>query len=187
MSLDMEFATITAEQLEFLQANPSCLSAFLKGGMPVEKPSFFGKLFGDKPKSVSLPADWPSEPIGQCVEIDHRQVSLWHYLLNGTHDSKPGVANLFQTWIKGGDGCAIRLNSRGSDDVFAHTPAHSVELVAYLADLADELIEKRLNDFDPEASQEDLDNAMEDVLFSRQCLLEVYTEARDSKKGVIWF
>lgn len=88
-----------------------------------EKISFLAKLFGKKPKAIErkpllIPDDWPTED-ADCVdiEINHRNVDLYHWILNQTPEPVEGPGSIFQTWFHSSH-TAISLDSYSEDFAF---------------------------------------------------------------------
>lgn len=72
--------------IEFLGNHPDAIYPYIEG---------------EDPEVDGLPADWPRDcvdPIG-FSEANHRNVDLYHWILNGSEADVTGGASLFQTWI----------------------------------------------------------------------------------------
>jgi hypothetical protein len=186
MSIEITFYVVTDAQLSYLKRDQSNLYNFLSGSPPIARRSFVDRLLGRQAVLISPPVDWPSSSFGECAEINHRAVPKWHYILNGTHDAVVGVPNIFQTWISGDKGCAMRLSGLGKDDVFAHTREQCLQMLALLNALSEDVIATRLRQFDLAASQEDVVRATADALFSLKILREIYGKAKQISGGVLW-
>jgi len=99
MALYMFFYVAPDSHLEFLRDNPTLFDSYLEGETPDLTQGWFAKLLGKKP--VELPNDWPSHELNAySPEINHRQVEVFHYILNGTNDPVENVGSIFQTWFK---------------------------------------------------------------------------------------
>lgn len=113
--------------IEFIHQYPQSLSAYLEGEQPdiqqpAPKPTLWQRLTGqsaEAPAPVETPDDWPaSECILVGEVINHRNVDLFHRILNGTDEFVTGAGSLFQTWLEAGDTCrhtAIDL-THGNED-----------------------------------------------------------------------
>ena len=130
--------------IEFIRRHPETLDDYLEGELPnldetpIQEPpkqSFWQRLLAAKPApavakttSESIPSNWPSEesePIGP--EVNHRNVDLYHLLLNGTKDPVQGSGSIFQTWITETHSAIII-----GEDNFAFTSQQVPELVGLL-------------------------------------------------------
>ena len=97
--------------IDFLQKYPDSLRDYVAGRRPKIvpptdwKPTFWQRLFGASPPRQpvargEIPDDWPvSEPKMIGPNINHRNVDLYHSILNGTADYVDGSGSIFQTWF----------------------------------------------------------------------------------------
>lgn len=100
--------------IEFLRNHPDAIYPYIEG---------------EDPEVEGLPADWPQEnvdPIG-FRETNHRNVDLYHWILNGSEADVTGGASLFQTWTSHNHS-AIDLT--GDGDFFAFKPEQLHDLAA---------------------------------------------------------
>lgn len=116
--------------IEFNYAHPQSLSAYLEGEQPdlkelPPKPTLWQKLTGRLPESPpppETPEGWPTVecvPVGDAV--NHRNVDLFHRILNGTDELVTGGGSIFQTWLESGDALkhsAIDLTRANEDYAF---------------------------------------------------------------------
>ncbi len=99
--------------IDFIHEHPQTLSDYLNGEAPdlrpaiTPKPSLWQRITGKVPVPPSppaIPTDWPTSEcqlIGEAV--NHRNVDLFHLILNGTKEFVNGSGALFQTWLESGD------------------------------------------------------------------------------------
>lgn len=89
-------------------------------------------LDGAAPRSAveSLPADWPREPLESLGSwsINHRNVDLYHWILNGGPELADGAGSIFQTWYEPDQHAAIKLDEL--NERFAFLSAQLPELLA---------------------------------------------------------
>jgi hypothetical protein len=103
------FLTIPASDacIEFMRRNPDSLESFCAGEQPeppfaaAPRPSLWNRLRGRAVAgdAVAVPSDWPTEEADLVGEINHRNVDLYHWVLNGTPEPVPGAGSVFQTWF----------------------------------------------------------------------------------------
>ena len=121
-----------------------------------------------------------AEPFG----ANHRNVEIFHFLLNGTRASVPGPLGLFLTWL--GD-VEVDASYRIDDESFGMVSSDVTALVSALEDLTDERIRERWRQWqeqkgiDPEKDG-DLDFfPVSFGLFRKYC-----TQAMHSGKAIVW-
>lgn len=98
------------EHIAFLMQHPETTYNYYLGDPPEFEESsaslvsnLLQKLFGSNtntPPSPAVPDDWPTEEreiFGP--EVNHRNVDLFHCILNNTNESVSGSGSLFQTWF----------------------------------------------------------------------------------------
>ena len=98
-----------------------------------KKVSFLDKLLG-RNKDVTeaamplvVPADWPTEDADIIdIEINHRNVDLYHWILNKSEKPVSGAGSIFQTWFHDSHD-AISLDDYHED--FAFYPKMLPELL----------------------------------------------------------
>lgn len=99
MALYMFFHVLPDSHIEFLQAHPDAFHPYLEGREPEIRKSLLDRILG-REVEIDLPGDWPRKELeGFCPEISHRQVKLFHYLLNRTEDRVDHSGCIFQTWF----------------------------------------------------------------------------------------
>ena len=97
MANHFKIYSATDTQIDFMQQYPETIANFIDGEPAQLKQGVMSRVLGKKPE---LPPGWPTivpDPID--VEINHRNVTLYHLLLNGTADKVVGPGSLFQTWF----------------------------------------------------------------------------------------
>ncbi|QDT36531.1 hypothetical protein [Stratiformator vulcanicus] len=111
--------------IDFIKSNPDSLWAYVEGSMPEIQPkrlkrTLWQRLTGQsvaKQPAAVVPEDWPdSEAIMIGPEVNHRNVDLYHLLLNGTSEFVDGSGSIFQTWLTNHKHSAINLT--GEDYAF---------------------------------------------------------------------
>jgi len=126
--------------IDFITENPDTLYSYIDGQQPTivatpsPKPILWQQLTGTVPASNAtpeIPSDWPeSEPTMIGPEINHRNVDLYHLILNETTEFVTGSGSIFQTWL---ETPSIRTHSAidvtGDNEHFAF---HSDQLPALL-------------------------------------------------------
>jgi hypothetical protein len=116
--------------IEFIHTHPQALSAYLDGEQPdlkesPPKPSLWQKLTGRLPEATPPPETPDGWPTSECMlvgdAVNHRNVDLFHRILNGTDKLVTGGGTLFQTWLESGDApkhSAIDLTRASEDFAF---------------------------------------------------------------------
>jgi len=112
-------------------------------GAEAKRSSFLDRLLGRKPSAASaavegadIPADWPqSEAEVVDIEINHRNVDLYHRILNNSSNFVAGSGSIFQTWLHA-DHDAIPLDEHNED--FAFLPEQLPELLALVESVTSE-------------------------------------------------
>jgi len=86
--------------------------------------------------AAKVPADWPqSEAKVADIEINHRNVDLYHRILNKTSTFVVGSGSIFQTWLHA-EHDAIPLDDDNED--FAFLPEQLPELLALVESVTPE-------------------------------------------------
>jgi len=102
-------------QIDFMRKYPKTILNYIEGNPPAREQGSISKLLGIK---AAIPKNWPTEePRALELEITHRNVSLYHLLLNGTQDSTSGAGSIFQTWFMDTHD-AIDLSGYGEEFAF---------------------------------------------------------------------
>lgn len=96
--------------IDFMVENPETLWSYIDGQYPaisetlLPAPTLWQRLTGNVPKpkaTLEVPSNWPdSEPTAIGPEINHRNVDLYHLILNGTTEFVTGGGSIFQTWLE---------------------------------------------------------------------------------------
>lgn len=123
--------TVPEQHLNWLIAHPSDVEPYRRG-MPSEAKD-----------AVASPADWPIAPLEQVeMEINHRNVDLYHWLLNGSPQPVSGSGSIFQTWISDSHS-AIQVDKHG--DQYAFHVKQLPELLALVENITAEDLVTRLS------------------------------------------
>lgn len=126
--------------IRFLADNPEALWNYVDGQRPdppmPKKPGMLKKLFGraSGPAPIAeIPNDWPTEEARMIgPEINHRNVDLYHRILNGGEEFVSGVGTIFQTWLTPRNHGAIAIGGEN----FAFT-SEFIPLLQRLVSLVD--------------------------------------------------
>lgn len=109
---------VPAAHIAFLAAHPDAVHDYLEAGKPAN-------LAED-----ALPADWPEAPpefLGGWG-INHRNVDLYHWILNGSAEPVSGAGSIFQTWYLPDQHSALSLDPY--NERFAFPPEQLPALAA---------------------------------------------------------
>lgn len=87
--------------IAFLAQNPGLVHAYIDGEMP------------EMTESVTLPEGWPSQELESLGGwgINHRNVDLYHWILNGGPELVEGGGSIFQTWYEPDKHSAVKLDT----------------------------------------------------------------------------
>ncbi|MEM9186599.1 MAG: hypothetical protein AAGB00_08915, partial [Planctomycetota bacterium] len=98
----------------------------------------------EEPQS-KVPSDWPlsqAMPIGP--EINHRNVDLYHLILNGTTEFVRGGGSIFQTWLEGqNEHIHTAVDLSGDNEDFAFRSEQLPELLGLLKQVRLPLVVER--------------------------------------------
>lgn len=127
--------------IDFIRDHPGSLWAYVDGEHPdasalaPPKPSLWRRMTRTAPPpppTPEIPEDWPVEEAAMIgPEINHRNVDLYHLILNGTPDFVDGSGCIFQTWLTLKKHSAIDL--AGDNENFAFKSLQLPELVDLLS------------------------------------------------------
>jgi hypothetical protein len=131
----------------FLAANPEALWNYVDGQRPEpptpKRPGLFDKLFGRSSgpaPTTEIPNDWPPKEARMIgPEINHRNVYLYHRILNGGEEFVSGAGTIFQTWLTPRNHGAITIGGNG--ETFAFTS----EIIPSLQQLVSRVDPVRVN------------------------------------------
>lgn len=134
------FLTIGASNacIAFIRKHPDSLEQFVAGTTP-ESPEEHLTISG-RTKTLSVPADWPTEQAELGTDINHRNIDLYHWILNGTSDFVSGPGSIFQTWLTTRH-AAIDLT--GDNDSFAFEAEHLAPLAQLFSAVSKEAVAAR--------------------------------------------
>jgi hypothetical protein len=112
--------------IEFLANYPDTLLSYVDGRQPnppaPRKRGIFQRLFGGAnipSTTAAIPQDWPIQEAGLIgPEINHRNVSLYHQILNGGEELVTGAGTIFQTWLDPLNHAAINIDGHGENFAF---------------------------------------------------------------------
>ena len=179
MASYMIFYVVPDSHLEFLRDNPTLFDSYLGGEIPDLSQGFLSKLLGKK--LPELPVDWPSQELdAYSPEISHRQVNVFHYILNGKNDPVENVGCIFQTWFK------PRYNSPAiviDGENFAFSNADTRQLLSLIAGLTPELKRERL---DNSGSASDIQNDGGFLEYAFDVIEKACNEAVSKGQGLQW-
>lgn len=130
-----------ASHIEFMRKHPETSGYYYAGELPQAEtiepkpPSWLDRLRGRKPEPPppppevpEPPADWPRQPPSVLdIEINDRNVDLYHWILNKTRDPVAGAGSIFQTKYHDQHD-ATRLDDHDQD--FAFYPDQLPELLS---------------------------------------------------------
>lgn len=131
----MSIFALNDSQIEFIKRHPESLFSFIEGEKPEINTGFVSKYSRLLSNKAQVLKDWPIEPVEMINPVvTHKNVELYHYLLNGTDEIVFGAGSLFQTWFNIKEHSAISMDS--CNDNFAFSSAQIPELLGLLNDLS---------------------------------------------------
>lgn len=179
MASYMIFYVVPDSHLEFLRDNPALFDSYLVGEKPDLSQGFFSRLLGKK--RPELPDDWPSQELNAySPEISHRQVNVFHYILNGKNDPVENVGSIFQTWFK------PRHNSPAiviDGENFAFNSAGARQLLNLIIGLTPELKCERLDD---SANTSEIQDGSDFLEYAFGVIEKACNEAVSKGQGLLW-
>jgi len=180
MAMYMFFYSVPDNVLEYLECNPAYLGDFLEGVVPTPKQSFVDKLLR-RSVEIQLPAGWPaSEPKSFEPEINHRMISDFHYILNGSDDFVCQAGCVFQTWLSpNADTVAITIDSENFGLKSDEVSNFKGMLESIYPEVAIERYTTRLNGEYTSEDQEYLKEILEE-------LISACKSAMKSNSGLMW-
>ena len=112
---------VPSDHIAYLQQHPGAVFHYLEGRKP------------DSTDPSSLPAGWPTERLKSlgAWSINHGNVDLYHWILNGGPTLATGGGSIFQTWYRPEDHSAIKLDTL--NERFAFHPGQIQELALLVA------------------------------------------------------
>ena len=121
MASGFEAYAIPDSHITFLQEHPGFVHSYLDG----EKP--------DEVDSASLPEWWPQQAPKSLGSwgINHRNIELYHWILNGGPELATGSGSIFQTWYEPDTHNAVKLDPH--NERFAFHVDQIAELDALVA------------------------------------------------------
>jgi hypothetical protein len=174
------FYELPDDHIEFLKNHPSSFIEYLQGNKPTQKQSLFSKFFGMN-RTIEYPENWPNNEMENiCPEINHRQVKVMHYILNGTSSYVSNIGSLFQTWIKPSyKSPAVVIDGEN----FAFKTNDTMKLFDLISSLTDEIIYRRFEEYMKTTITEDeksfLTNAFNEIK-------RVSESAISRGNGILW-
>lgn len=179
MASYMIFYAVPDSHLEFLRDNPTLFDSYLVGEIPKLRQGFFSRLLGKK--LPELPDDWPDHELeGYSPEINHSQVNLFHYILNGKDGPVENVGSVFQTWFKPRhDSPAIVIDGEN----FAYNSTNAKQLLNLVEGLTPELLRSRLNDYKGASEIQDGTGFIE---YAFDEIKKACNEATSKNQGLLW-
>lgn len=199
--------------IEFLSQHPDSVFDYVEGQPPKpravtpkqqvkpSKPTFWQRLFGGSPKPPSPapqptaptpelvpPDDWPSEELTEIgpAECIHRNVDLYHLILNGTSKFVEGSGSIFQTWLTNDQHSAVNIIH---GEVFAFKSHQIPELLRLVSGVTVELVQSRFTQWLRDTGDKDYTPGLEEseefaVEFRK--FGEALQEAVKQSHGLIW-
>ncbi|MGS0681271.1 hypothetical protein ACVBIL_08935 [Shewanella sp. 125m-7] len=153
MALCLNVFALPNEHIQFLKYYPQTLEAYLMGQAPdidaglASKPSsILAKLvmLMSGKKSPAQPQDWPNKEVSMIgPNVNHRNVDLYHYVLNDTEARVKGAGSLFQTWLDITHHDAIKMDSE--NESFAFESHRLPVLVSLLSKLDEHSVRARFD------------------------------------------
>lgn len=129
--------------IDFIAEHPETLWDYVNGKAPDQvrcrKPrGLLACIFGGSTGpdvQIAIPANWTTKEVEMIgPEICHRNVSLYHRLLNGSPELAAGAGSIFQTWMDPLNHSAIDISGHGEHFAFK---SHMVPALAELASAVD--------------------------------------------------
>jgi hypothetical protein len=179
MAMYMFFYAVPDRHLEFLRDNPASFDSYLRGEVPDLTPGFIPRLLGKR--TPEIPHNWPNRELeAHSPEINHRQVHVFHYVLNGKSDLVEDVGSLFQTWFKPRhDSPAIVIDGEN----FAFDSANTPRLLELIKGLTPESIRERLQ---ASGRASDVYNDIELLEQSFAIVEKACSDAVSKGQGLLW-
>lgn len=108
--------------IDFLSRHQGSICAYVDGEKPEES-------------TASLPEGWPTEPLHTIVALNanHRNVELYHWILNGSPALVRGGEAIFQTWFKPDDCSLTKLD--GGNEAFGISASQVKRLANLTSDV----------------------------------------------------
>jgi len=189
-----------AHHIEFMRKHPGT-AGYYREGEPPETPtitpkrlSWFDRLMGKKPEPpppppapIEAPADWPRQPASEPdIEVNHRNIDLYHRILNGTPEPVTGAGSIFQTQFHGTHD-ATPLDDCAQD--FAFFPEQLPQLLSLVEAVTPESLRHAFHEW-CKAKGEDHEPTLEEAIGMHEELMGFagYLKAAIAKKhGLVWF
>lgn len=153
MALCLNVFSLPDTHISFLKQQPHTLQDYLLGRVPAKLTCAKAKhqsvlrrllTFLTGAKKRSLPLDWPRQDVTMIgPDVNHRNVDLYHYILNNTEERVNGAASLFQTWLAPNNHDAINMDAE--NESFAFRSRTASQLSALLTQLDEQTIRDRFN------------------------------------------
>ncbi|ABZ78058.1 hypothetical protein Shal_3515 [Shewanella halifaxensis HAW-EB4] len=153
MALCLNLFSLPNGHIQFLKHNPQTIQAYLMGQAPeleaevaIKQQSLLSKLVRgiSGRKALELPRDWPQDEIKMIgPNVNHRNVDLYHYILNDTEERVKGAGSLFQTWLDIHNHDAIKMDR--CNESFAFESYALAELFTLLSKLDEPVVRGRFD------------------------------------------
>ena len=187
------------EHIEFMEKYPGSVFSYCEGEAPefseleLDPPSFIAKVLGRKQAITEdtmkseLPSDWPKEePTVFGPEVNHRNVDLYHRILNNTPEPVVGSGSIFQTWFHKSHSAVSLDGEIGENFAFKSTQLPSlldliktVTVGSLQTQFAEWCIEWNRN-HSPEAEE------CEEMLDDFRSLIPGLEAAIENSRGIVW-
>ena len=143
MASYLNLFSLPDHHIDYLQKNSAALFEYMEGEVVYQKgESKFKSIYSRVFKSEPVITDFPTEPIDTFnPEINHRNIELYHFILNGTTEYVSGAGSIFQTWLIIDDHSAIKIDK--SNDHFAFKNETVPSLLKIVESLTDSTIKCR--------------------------------------------
>lgn len=181
--------------IDFIRDNPDSLWAYVEGQYPEistlpPKRSLWQRLTGATPPARPqpvIPDDWPgNEPTMIGPEINHRNVDLYHLILNGTADFVGGSGSIFQTWLTNKKHSAIDLT--GDNQHFAFKSDQIPSLVDLLSKVDAAAVKSRFTEWlrSKGETYDPSDEECEEMAQEFKSFAQSAQEVVNNSHGLIW-
>lgn len=197
MATYLDIVPAPDSHIEFICQHPQTFLAYLEGEQPdlrepAPKPTLWQRLTGRLPLApvpAKVPEDWPTT---ECMIIagvaNHRNVDLFHRILNGTDEFVSGSGSLFQTWLESGDTRKhTALDLTNVNENFAFKSDQVGELAGLLSQVNMDKVRDGFQHWLRQQGESDdvSDEECADILEEFQRFAEIAKKAIEQSKGIM--